>query len=168
MAKIVYPLTQVLEVKNKRVEDAERVLKDKLHELEKEKEKLRQKEEERDRVLNHHDDKLRQMRAAMDEKEVTSPKIQQMKAYLKVVKEKLKVEEKKVSDQQKQVEVAEKNVEVAREDLNKKRQEVEKLVIHRKDWEREMAKEMELIDGREHDEIGNIIYGLHHHNRDKH
>lgn len=159
MAKIVYPLGQVLEVKKRRVEDAERVLKEKLNALYMEQEKLKQREAERDKVLNHHNDKLRQMRQTMDEG-TTSPKIQQMKAYLKVVKEKLKIEEKKVKEQKDQVELAEKNVEMARHDLNKKRLEVDKLETHRKDWEKEMRKELEVIEGREQDEMGNIIYSL--------
>ena len=159
MAKIVYPLAQVQEVKQRRVEVAERVLKEKVQELEKEKEKLRQREEERNRVLNHHNEKLRQLREILD-KESTSPKIQQMKVYLKVVKDKLKIEDKKVKDQQAQVEIAEKNVETARQEVIRKRLEVDKLEMHRKDWEKEMRKELEMEEGREHDEIGNIIYSL--------
>ena len=49
MAKIVYPLKQVLEVKQKRVEDAEKVVLEKKLALEKEQEKLAQREADRDK-----------------------------------------------------------------------------------------------------------------------
>ena len=101
-----------------------------------------------------------QLRHEMDVA-TTSPKIQQMKVYLKVVDEKLKIEEKKVSDQQQQVSIAEKNVELAKEDLARKRQEVDKLKTHKTDWEKMMRKELEIIEGREQDELGTTTYLIH-------
>lgn len=157
----VYPLKQVIEVKKRRVEDAEKVVIEKKAALQKEEEKLAQREAERDKVKNHKNDKLTQLRAELDHA-TTSPKVQQMKVYLKVVEEKLKVEEKKVRDQQEQVKIAEKNLEQAKEDLRKKRQEVDKLLTHQKDWEKEMRKEREVIEGREQDELGNVIYISRH------
>lgn len=157
MGKIVYPLKQVLEVKQKRVEDAEKVVMEKKLALEKELEKLAEREADRDKVKTHMKDKLTQLRAMLDEG-TTSPKIQQAKAYLKVVQEKLIAEEKKVKEQQDQVATAEKNLELAREELRRKRQEVDKLHTHRKDWEKEMQKELDVIEGREQDELGNIIF----------
>ena len=106
MPKAVYPLGQVIEVKKRRVEDAEKVVLEKRKALEVEEEKLKKREEERDHVRDHHNAKLKQMREEMDH-DTTSPKIQQMKAYHKVVKEKLKLEEKKVQDQKEQVRIAE-------------------------------------------------------------
>lgn len=153
----VYPLKQVLEIKIRRVEDQEKVVKEKKEILAKEKEKLAQKEAERDKVLNHHTDKLNQMRTIMDEG-TTSPKIQQMKAYIKVVKERLKAEEKKVKDQKDQVNLAEKNLQQAQDDLKAKRLEVDKLQSHRVDWEKTMRRELEVIEGREQDELGNTIF----------
>lgn len=159
MASIAYPLQQVLEVKQRRVEDAEKVVKEKKDALEKEKEKLKQVEAERDKVLDLRKAKLKQMRQAMDEG-TTSTEILQMKVFLNVVDDRLKVEEKKVKDQQGQVEVAEKNLEMAIEQLRIKRQEVDKLVTHREDWTKEMRKEQEVIEGREQDEMGNIIFSI--------
>ncbi len=157
MARPIYPLKQVLEVKHKRVEDAEKVVKEKIELLKKEQEKLEQRKAEREKVRQHHAAKLFQLREEMDHG-TTSPKIQQMKAYLKVVQERLKVEDKKVKDQQDQVDIAEKNLELARQDLARKRQEVDKLVTHQIDWEKEVNKEMEVIEGREMDELGNVIF----------
>lgn len=156
-SNIVYPLKQVIEVKQRRVEDAEKVVKEKQAALEKEQQILAQKEAERDKAKKHYDDKLKQMREELDHG-TTSPKIQQMKAYLKVVKERVAVEEKKVKDQKVQVENAEKNLENAKQDLKVKRQEVDKLLTHRTDWIKEMRKEQEIIEGREQDELGSIIF----------
>lgn len=160
MAKAQYPLQQVLDVKLRRVENAEKVVQEKLQLLEQENEKLAQCIKERDGVLNHHQDKLNQLREELDHA-TTSPKVQQMKSYLNVVKEKLKVEEKKVVDQQGRVDAATQELEEARRQLQIKRLEVDKLEMHRADWRKTERKEAEIKEEREYDEIGNIIYGMH-------
>lgn len=152
-----YPLKQILEVKERRVSEAEKVVKEKADALEKEQKVLQQKEAERDKVKRHYEDKLKQMRETLDAG-MTSPEIQQMKAYSKVVKEKLVGEEKKVKDQQKNVETAEKNLEVAKADLKEKRQQVDKFLAHKKDWTKETRKENERVEGIEQDELGTVIY----------
>lgn len=157
MGKIIYPLEQVLEVKNRRVEDAERVVKEKRTALEKEQEKLKKCEEERDKVRKHYKEKLQQLRELLDG-ETTSPKIQQMKAYLKVAEERLKVEEKKVKDQKEQVDLAEKALNLALSDLKQRRLEADKLATHRKDWNLMMKKELEIEEERQQDELGSVIY----------
>lgn len=157
MAKAIYPLAQVIDVKKKRVEDAEKVVVEKRKALEVEQEKLKEREKARDEVKEHQRAKLMQMRKEMDEG-TTSDKIIQMKAYLKVVDERLKVEEKKVQDQKAQVKTAEQNLENAILELNRKRQEVDKLLTHQKDWLLEMRKEEEIIEGREQDELGSVMF----------
>lgn len=161
MNQIVYPLKQVIEVKQKRADDAEKVYREKQLALKKEQDKLAEREAERDKVKTHKQDKLKQLRDELDQG-TTTTKIQQMKVYLKVVDEKLKVEEKKVKDQQDQVKIAEKNLEQAQIDLQRKRQEVDKLLMHKKDWEKEKRKELEVIESREQDELGSIIHTIHH------
>lgn len=157
MNQIVYPLKQVIEVKQRRVEDAEKNVKQKQLLLEQEERKLKERQAERDKVKQHYKEKLAQLRETMDH-ETTSPKLQQMKVYIKIVDEKLKIEEKKVRDQQALVDTAQKNLDQAKEDLRVKRQEVDKLQNHRKDWEKERRKELEIIEGREQDELGSIIF----------
>lgn len=161
MSKVDYPLNQIIEVKQKRVDDAEKIVIEKKIALEKEQKKLEERESERNKVKEHKLDKLKQLREAMD-KASTSPKIQQMKVYQKVVDEKLKIEEKKVSDQKEQVVSAEKNLNQAKLDLQRKRQEVDKLLIHKKDWEKEKRRELEIIEGREQDELGSVIHTVQH------
>ncbi len=81
-----------------------------------------------------------------------------MKAYMKVAKERVVTEEKKVKDQQNQVEKAAKDLQMAELELRMKRQEVDKLETHKKDWIKEMRKEEEIMEGREQDELGTIIF----------
>lgn len=159
MVKTNYPLKQVLEIKQKRVEDAEKVVKEKEELLRQENEKLAQVEAERDKVKAHQQAKLQQLRDELDHS-TTSPKVQQMKVYLKIVDEKLKVEEKKVQEQKLKVEAAEREVEEAKKQLNLRRLEVDKLKTHREDWEKTMRKEEEIIEGREMDELGQVIYNI--------
>jgi hypothetical protein len=159
MAQINYPLKQVLEVKKKRVEDAEKNVLEKRKALEAEKEKLKQREIARDQVKQHHNDKLQQMRDELD-KVTNTGKVQQMKAYIKVVKENLKVEEKKVKEQQAQVETAENNLKLALAELAQKRIEVDKLEIHKKDFIQSAKKEIEINEEKEFNEQGAIIYTM--------
>lgn len=153
----VYPLIQVVEVKKKRVEDQEKVVKLKQDALDQELKRLKEREAERDKVLNHYNDKLEQLRAEFDHG-TTSEKIIQMKVYLKEVKERLKVEEKKVKEQKEQVEVARKDLEQAQKELKKRRLDVDKLNTHREDWEKEMMKELEIKEAVELDEMGTVIF----------
>jgi len=155
--KIKYPLEQVLAVKRDRVEKAEKAVEEKKRALEVEQEKLKQVEEERDAVLNHHNDKLAQLRHALDTG-TTSEEVLQMKAYLKVVKEKLVKEETKVKTQQEQVKTAERNLEQAKLDLKKKRMEEEKISLHKEHWIKEMKIEHAKQEAKEQDEIGQVLY----------
>ena len=154
---IVYPLKQVLEVKKKRVEDAEKVVTEKKKALEAEQKKLAEREADRDKAKAHHGAKLQQLRDELD-RGTTTDKIIQMKAYMKVAKERVVTEEKKVKDQQNQVEKAAKDLQMAELELRMKRQEVDKLETHKKDWIKEMRKEEEIMEGREQDELGTIIF----------
>jgi hypothetical protein len=152
-----YPLEQVLEVKKKRVEDAEALVKEKTKALEIEQEKLKKREEERDKVKHHYEDKLAQLRHELDTG-TTSDKIDQAKVYIKVVQERLKVEEKKVKDQQAQVEAAEKNLELAKNQLRQRQKEQDKIETHKKEWIKDTLKEVAVMQTREEDEIGSTMF----------
>ena len=159
MKKQIYPLEDVLKVKMKRIEDAERVLRQRKLELVQEQERLKEREKERDAVQKHMTDKVNQFRREIDGG-TNSAKITQMRDYMKLVKEKLVIEEKKVKDQQEKVKAAEKKVEEAKLDLLQKQKEVDKLKEHRVNWLKGMQKETELFEATEQDELGNIIHTL--------
>lgn len=153
----IYPLEQVLIVKQDRVKKAEKVVQEKKRALEIEEEKFKKIAAERNRVLKHHNDKLLQMREKFDAG-TTSPEIQQMKVYLGIVKENLKKEEEKAKKQKEQVVIAEKKLAEAKQDLKNKRKEVEKLEIHKEEWLKVERKELERQEGIRQDEIGTTIY----------
>jgi hypothetical protein len=148
-----YPLEQLALIKAKKLEEAERILRDKKGKLTEEEEKLKKVKKERDEVKKHKDDKLQQLRDALDAGERTD-KIEQKRTYLKLVKEKLITHDKKVSDQKMQVEKAEREVEEARAQMLKRQRDVEKIKEHRQEWKKELLKEMEQEEAKEADEMG--------------
>src|SRR3990167_11027502 len=94
-----YPLEQIAVIKQKRLEEAEKMLKEKKRLFDVEAEKLKKAEEKRDLVKKHQKEKIKKFLAEMDAG-ITSDKIATHERYLKkVVAEELKVEEKKVIDQ---------------------------------------------------------------------
>lgn len=148
-----YPLKQLAEIKQKNLEEAEIALRDKKRILEQEQATLVKKEEERDLVKEHRIDKLQQLRDHMDEGAVPH-KVQQMKQYLKLVDEKLIVKQQAVIEQQKKVKLALEAVDKAREELIECQKDVEKMRLHRKEWDQEMHLVQEREEGIEMDEIG--------------
>lgn len=155
--KLVYPLEQVLEIKIRRVKEAEKVVKEKQRLLEKEEEKLRGYEEAYRKVDEHHADKLAQLRSGLDEG-IQPHEIDQMKKYLKEVKNKRYEEERKVERQKKQVETAKKNVEAAKKVLKEKRLEVDKLEMHKEHWTHEELKKMKYEEAKQQDEVGSLVF----------
>jgi hypothetical protein len=152
-----YPLLDVLTVKKKRVELAEKAVKDKTKILETEKQKLKEREKERDKVQEHLKAKIKQLRDELDQG-TTSQKITQGKAYIKVVQERLKSEEKKVKDQQAQVDVAQKNLDIAKNELKARQKEEDKIKMHRKEWEKVTLKELEIEEVRKEDDLGSTMF----------
>jgi len=148
-----YPLKQLAEIKQKNLETAESALRDKKRILEQEQTSLTKKEKERDVVKEHRIDKLQQLRDHMDEGAVPH-KVEQMKQYLKLVDEKLAVKQQAVVEQKKKVKLAEEEVDKARKELIECQQDVEKMRLHRKEWDREMHLIEEQREGVEMDEIG--------------
>ncbi len=157
MDKIHYPLEQLSLIKNKRLEEAEKVFQEKKAALLKEEEKLETVEKDRDKVKYHKELKLEQLRNELDTG-TTSLKVQQMKVYLKDVDEKLKQKEVKVKEQKKQVDLAASAVETARKDMLEKQMDVEKMRIHRSEWEKEKQKHLEHLESIETDELGTTIH----------
>jgi len=152
-----YPLEQLVFIKKKKLQEAEKMLREKKEELEAEEEKLVKVEAERDKVKVHKMEKLTQLREALDEGKPAA-KIEEMRIYLKIVDEKLKSHENKVILQQKEVEKAEEAVEEARKEMLKRQRDVEKLKEHKGDWTKEMVRELEREEAKEGDEMGTTRY----------
>lgn len=165
MKKDTYPLQQVEQIKQKRLEEAERVLKEKKEQLETEEQNLKRAEEKRDEVKKHKAEKLEALRQEMD-RSTTSEKVLKMRGYIQyVVDEKLTAEEKKVEKQTAVVEQAKNAVEEARQDYVKKNQEVEKIKLHKEEWLKQEKKQEQISLDQDADEIGSsmhILKGISH------
>lgn len=166
MTPLKYPLEQLLEIKNKRFDQAVKLLDEKKAILAQEEEKLRLVTKERDEVKQHRADKLQQLREGLDSG-LAFVKVQQMKVYLKVVDEKVAEKERKVRDQKVQVDNAVKQVEIATQNMYQKKKDVEKIEMHRKEWEKEVAYLIEQKAGHEQDDQGSATHTLKKREREK-
>lgn len=155
-----YPLEQMIAIKKNRFDAAVKTLEEKKTILEKAYEKLYDLTQERDQVFQHKIAKLEQLRHELDTG-TTTDVIQRSKIYLKIVDEKLAEKEKKVVDQQKQVDAAQKQVDIATDDLFQKKKDLEKLEIHKKEWEKEMGYWVQQKEGVEQDEQGSSTHFRH-------
>ncbi len=144
-------------IKKNRFDQAVKILEEKKAILEKTFKKLYELKAERDQVLQHKMEKLTQLRAVLDEG-TTSDKIQQMKVYLKIVDEKLAEKEKKVNEQQKQVDLAQKQVDAATQEVFQRKKDLEKLEMHKVEWEKEVRYWTEQKEAVEHDEQGSSTH----------
>ncbi len=154
-----YPLEQLMLIKKNRFDQAVKTLEKKKEILEKAYEKLYDLTQDRNKVLEHKQAKLTQLRQSLDEG-TTTDKIQQMKGYLKIVAEKLAAKEKKVAEQQKQVDLAQKQVDLATDELFQRKKDLEKLEMHKQEWEKELRYWTEQKEAVEHDEQGSTTHTL--------
>jgi cation transport regulator ChaC len=152
-----YPLEQVITIKKNRFDQAVKTLEAKKEILEKAYEKLFDLTQELDEVTKHKKAKLDQIRDSLD-MGTSTDKIQQMKVYLKTVDERLLEKKKKVDAQQKVVDAAQAQVDLATDDLFQKKKDLEKLELHKKEWEKESAYILERKEEAEHDEQGSAGY----------
>lgn len=159
MNPLNYPLAQLMTIKKNRFDQAVKTLEQKKLLLEAAYEKLFDATQERDKILEHKMAKLTQLREALDTGTSTD-KIQQMKVYLKIVDERLQEKEKKVVQCQTQVDLAQKQVDLATEELFQRKKDLEKLEIHKAEWEKEMRYWTERKEGAEQDEQGSAAYTL--------
>jgi flagellar biosynthesis chaperone FliJ len=154
-----YPLEQLMTIKKNRFDQAVKTLEEKKALLDKATAKLYDVTRERDEVLTHKKAKLDQLRNELDAG-TTTDKIQQMKAYLKVVDAKLLEKEKKVIEQKKVVDAAQKQVELATEEVFQRKKDLEKLEMHKTQWQKEVQYATEQKEAVEQDDQGSATYAL--------
>lgn len=165
MGSAEYPLEQIATIKQKRLEEAEKTLREKKLKLEEEKKRLVTFEEKRNEVLKHKNEKIRKHLEEVSQG-TTSREMEIHQRYIKeVVEEELKEAEKKVVSQKKVVTQSEEDVEKARKEYIKKNQDVEKIKMHRKEWDKE-AKMQEIRDeALETEELGTNIHSRKRHTK---
>jgi hypothetical protein len=166
MKPLTYPLEQLMTIKQNRFDQAVKTLEAKKLLLEQAKQKLAAAEKERNDVLGHKTAKLAQLRESLDAG-TTTDKIQQMKVYLKLVDERLVEKEKRVVEAQKGVDVAQKQVEAATQEVFQKKKDLEKLEMHKEEWEKEMRYWTEKQAGAEQDEQGSATHTMRKRESDK-
>lgn len=153
-----YPLGQILDVKIKRLEEAEKIATQKREALDKENKKLQEAEAKRDEVKDHYQDKLRQVRLALDEGSANTQEITQMRDYMKIVKEKLLKEEGLVIEQKKKVDAAESDLKEALKVVKTRRTEVDKIKTHKDEWTVEATKQQVKAEEKLLDEVGTTMF----------
>lgn len=155
-----YPLDQLVEIKQKRVDDALKEFLIKKKEHEKEIENLRKAEQKLQEIKDHYDQKVDEFYEDF-QKGTTSVKIKRNKQYLKTVLEKVKIEKEKVKLQEQKTEEANQAKLNAKKILDQRRLEVEKLELHHKEWQKEqkeLAKQKNIL---EQDEISGMSHDYH-------
>lgn len=158
MKRPEYPLEQVSLIKQKRLEEAEKRLKEKKEALERELEKQEQLKKKLKEIQDLKKQKVAQFLKELEEG-TTSDKINLHETFIKeVINEKLKAEEKKVKDQKEVVKKAEEAVEVARKERFQRNQDVEKMHLHKKEWLKQVALEEMRVESSESDEMGTNIH----------
>lgn len=159
-----YPLHQIVMIKKRRLEEAERFLKQKKEELIKEEEKLVKVKEERDLTLKHFEEKHDQLKSVQSQPALAD-EIESIKLYIKTVQVELEEKQEKVKNQQAEVAKAEEAVKAARANMLKKQQEVEKLRLHEKSWKQEIRLEELRKEGIETDDLGTTSFSQKKHSR---
>lgn len=154
-----YPLEQLSKIKQKRFEQAIKKLEEKTAILKKEETKLAKTIEEKHKVIKHKEEKIKQLDDLLDQG-TTSDKIQQAKIYLETVAEKLIQKEKKVADQQKKVDTAGKEVDLARAEMYDRNKDIEKLKIHKHEWQKTMKLQEEREEAKLQDELGSSRFTM--------
>jgi flagellar biosynthesis chaperone FliJ len=154
---LTYPLEQLMTIKKNRFDQAVKLLEEKKKLLEQAHARLHAAMQERDEVSKHKTDKIDQMRQALDAG-VSSTKIQQMKVYVKVVQEQLDTKEKVVIQKQQEVNTAQQQVDLATQELFQRKKDLEKLEIHKAEWEKQVRVWTERKEGLEGDELGSAAF----------
>jgi hypothetical protein len=158
MKKRKYPLTQIAEIKTRRLEEAEKILKQKRDELDIAEKDLLQKRKDLSATQKLKLEMIEKHFAKIS-KGTTSDVLKRHDEYMKeVIGVKLSEQKKAVDDQKKVVKEAQKALEAARIDRLKKNQELEKIHIHKKEWTKEMKKEMDLEEADVADELGTSMH----------
>lgn len=155
-----YPLTQLLDIKKKRVEEAEKVVKQRREVLDTEQKKLDALIAQRDKTTAHYKEKLHELREGIDAGAVNQDKIAHVQDYLKQVKAQLRQEEQKVTDQTRVRDQAQSAVDEALKLLRLRRLEVDKLELHRDEWKKGVSKEELRQEGIEIDDLGTAMFNV--------
>ena len=149
-----YPLHNLLQVKQHRLQSAERNLAQANRLLEEQKHTLTELEREKLRIEEHRLTHLEELRNKLDSG-TTTHVIEQLKSYLDVVVEQLSDKQLAVDRQKQKVEQALERVRFAERRLAMQQKEMEKMNTHQHIWKKAANEQLLAEEALEHDELGN-------------
>lgn len=152
-----YPLHQLDVIKKKRLDQAERALREKKEEERVAQEKHDKAKSDRDKALEARDNKLNLLREKMDEG-APSAKIETIRVYLKIVDETFQQKHQIYETFAERLRVAQEATEQARQEVIKKQKDQEKMKEHRKQWDKELKVLEEQEEAKLTDDIGTVRF----------
>ena len=158
MAKPVYRLAALLEVRERKKEEAERYLGECLMALKQEKDRLADLEKELERMKADREARKREYSEKMMRGEMSAQEAIGANQFIERLKEKEELKKDEIESQKKVVRQREQDVEGARQDVMKATQELKTLEKHKEKledaWKKEQAtKEEDMLD-----ELGQTIF----------
>lgn len=155
-----YRLQPVLDKREKKKKDAEKILAAARAEVERQKQVLKQREEDVEKAIQKKDkytaDFMTKMQAGMD-----SGKITASKAFIEVLKQNIVTAQKKVEEQKKVVETAEQKVQIAVAGVAEATKEMKVIEKHKENWQDAVRKEIEEKEDKEQEEVAQGLYEQH-------
>lgn len=155
-----YRLQPVLDIREKKEEEAKIALASSQTKLQQEMEKEKLLKEEQQTIQQAQQKVYQQMSNKLSQGSMKIQELQLYQNYKKgLINEELKVVE-KITQQQQEIKKAQLNVNSARQkliDACKERQIIEK---HKENWLQKVKKEQEQKEQKEQDELGNVLYSF--------
>lgn len=155
-----YRLQPVLDKREKKKKDAEKILADARAEVERQKQILKQREEDIEKAIQKKDKYTVDLRTKMDAGMETG-KITAGKAYIEVLKQNVVTAQKKAEEQKKVVESAEKKVQAAVAGVAEATKEMKVIEKHKENWQDTERREAEEKEDKEQEEVAQSMYQQH-------
>lgn len=154
-----YPLLDVERIKQKRLEEAEKVLRKAREALALEEKQLAKDKKSLQEIIDRKKEIIEEYFAKFEKEKMTGEKIESTLGYVKnIVEEKIEKAKKKYEAQKTRVKKARDDLDVARHDHYLKNQDLEKIHLHYKDWLKEQKALGLLAEQNLMDELGSNIY----------
>ena len=156
--KETYRLTVLLELREKKKEEAERYLGECLQALKKEADRLAEMEAELKRMITKREGKQREYSEKVMRGEMSAQEAISANKYVERMKEQEDLKKEEIQGQKKVVAQREQDVEGARADLIKANQDLKALEKHREKWQAQVRKEAATKEEEMLEEIAQTIF----------
>lgn len=158
MAKPEYRLKTLMEIRERKKDEAERFLGDCMNALRTEQERLKEMEQELERMIAKREAKKREysekaMRGELDARGAVAANV-----YIERLKEQEEMQENAIDGQKSVVAQKQDEVDAARQDLVVANQDLKALEKHKEKWQEEIKKIREAKEAELQDEIAQTIF----------